>query len=409
MTDRLEPPAGMLIVTIDRLPAWILPAYGCTWAATPVLDALAGRGLVLDRLMAAGDDPLATLASLAGRAPPAHDGWPLLEAAAARGWSPAVVTDDADFAARLPPDVVTRVVPAATEPRIAADATETNLGRLGAAAADLGARRDHRLIWLHATSLGHAWDAPLELREAYLDPDDPPPPPGAGVPRLEVTAETDPDEVAVLRQLFAGQLTLLDDCLGRLLESLDADDPQRRWSVFLAGVRGMPLGLHGTVGPLPLPPYGELVQLPALLVDHRARMAAQRYGGLLIPADCGATLVELLGDSPAGDDDHGRGRSLVPLLDEWRIEPRDRAVAVTSRGIAVVTPAWHLVLPSVGDGEGRPLLFTKPDDYFEACDVADRVPDVAEELARVARLAATDPSSAWAAPLSAAAQDPGGR
>ena len=36
-------PAGILVVTVDRLPAWILPAYGATWVAMPGLDALAGR------------------------------------------------------------------------------------------------------------------------------------------------------------------------------------------------------------------------------------------------------------------------------------------------------------------------------------------------------------------------------
>ena len=409
MTDRPEPPAGMLVVTIDRLPAWILPAFGCTWAAMPTVDALAGRGLVLDRLVAVGDDPLDTLASLAGRPPEAHAGWPLLAAAAARGWSPAVVTDDADFAARLPADVAARVVPTAAEPRIAGDAAETNLGRLCAAAVDIGALPGRRFVWLHAASLGQAWDAPVEHRTTYLDPDDPPPPPGAGVPQLHVTAETDPDVLAVLRQLFAGQLTLLDECLGRLLEGLGADDPPRQWTVLLTGVRGLPLGLHGVVGPLPLAPYGELVQLPALLVDHQARMAAQRYGGLLTPADCGATLVELLGTARAAADDPRRGRSLGPLLDEWRFEHRDRAVSVTSRGVAVATPAWHLVLPTAADGEAQPLLFTKPDDFFEACDVADRVPAVAEELGQLARLAAAEPRAAWVAPLSAAARDPESR
>ena len=30
---------GLLVVAIDRLPAWILPAYGATWVAMPRLTA----------------------------------------------------------------------------------------------------------------------------------------------------------------------------------------------------------------------------------------------------------------------------------------------------------------------------------------------------------------------------------
>ena len=401
MADSPAQPAGLLIVTVDRLPAWILPAFGCTWASTPTLDGLAGRGLVLDRVIAGSDDPHDTLAALAGRGPEECDTWPLLDAAVARGWSPAVVTDDESLGPRLPVGVTVRCVPAAATPQIAAGVEATNLGRLVAAAADVATTGSHRLLWLHATSLGVAWDAPEELRSASLDPDDPPPPPDAAVPQVQVTAETDPDLVAVLRQVFAGQVTLLDHCLDHLLSSIDTDGPGAAWTVLLAGVRGMPLGLHAAIGPLPLPPHGELVHLPAVLVDHLGRMAAQRFGGLLTPADLGTTLGDLLGGSQPGGDDPRRGRSLVPLLDEWRHDPRDRAIAVTARGVAIATPAWHLVLDT--GQPAPPVLFAKPDDYFEACDVADRCCDVAEELARLAALAASDPRAAWTSPLSAAA------
>lgn len=405
MTDRLNPPGRLLLVTLDRLPAWIVPAFGCTWAAMPALDDLAGRGLALDRVLAGSDDPYETLAALAGRGPGDRDGWPLLDAAAAEGWSPAVATDDEPFAERLPGSITVRCLPPAASPRSAGTEGDTDLGRLFAAAVALAAEPSRRLIWCHAAGLGVAWDAPQELREAFLDPDDPPPPPGAAAPRLAVTSETDPDLVAVLRQVFAGQLTLLDRCLGRLLAAVDAGNPDTPWTVVVAGVRGLPLGLHGLVGPLPLPPFGELIQIPAVLVDRQGRMAAQRYGGLLLPADLGATLVELVAGGPSPSDDPRAGRSLTPLLDDWHISPRDRAISIASQGVAVATPAWHLVLPRTADGTARPSLYAKPDDYFEICDVADRCPDVVDELAQVASLATVDPRAAWTIPLSAPAVD----
>lgn len=405
MTDRPDPPRGLVIVTCDRLPAWILPAFGCTWASTPALDDLAGRGLILDRVIAAGGDPRQTLAALAGRDHTSTTAWPLLEAAIAAGWAPAVVTDDESFAPLLPLDVATLCIPPATTTQIAATVEETNMGRLFTAATRLATTGSHRLLWVHATSLGVAWDAPEGCRSAYLDPEDPPPPPGAAVPRAQVTGQTDPDLVAVVRQVFAGQVTLFDRCLDPLLAAIGVADPACGWGLVVAGTRGMPLGLHAAIGPLPLPPYGELVHLPVVLVDHRGRMAAQRYGGLLTPTDVGATLVALVGGhGPRGDEHDPRlGRSLVPLLDEWRLAPRDRAIAVTEEGVAVATPTWHLVQPTGPETVDRPLLYAKPDDYFEACDVADRGAAVAEELAHVAALARSDLSAAWTTPLSEAA------
>ncbi len=401
---------GILVVTIDLLPGWMLSAFGCSWVATPALDALAGRGLCCDRLLATTSDPHATLAAFAGRGPASSSAWPLFEAAAVAGWPTVLVTDDPLLAATPPPLAAVRHVPALAATVPADSAEETNLGRLFATAADTLAGSGSRLVWCHAASLGVAWDAPLPYRERYVDPEDPPPPAGAALPAFPVDAATDPDLVMGVRQVMAGQLTLLDECLGRLVAALEGRP--EGWMILVAGVQGMPLGLHGRVGTAPLLPYGELVQLPAVLVDHRGRMAAQRYGGLLIAADLGATLCGLIAmrsmtaDSPpAADPRQGRsldprqGRSLAPLLDHWQGPDRDRVLCTTATGTAVATPAWHLVLPA---DAGQPQLFAKPDDHFELSDVANRAPAVAEELAK---LASADSQAAWTTPLSTAARN----
>lgn len=379
----------LLVITVDRLPAWILPAYGATWVATPALDRLAALGVVFDGLVATTDDPRMILRDLLGwigRCPPA---------------AVAVVTDDPQLAADVAGAAPTGV-PVATPPQQAVDESSSNLARLFAAAADVMAARRHEIVWCHAGSLGLAWDAGDEFREAYVDPDDPPPPTGAVPPRLVVTADTDPDLVAGWRHVFAGQITLLDRCLARLLSA--AGD---RCTILVAGVRGMPLGLHGLLGPDALPPYAEVVRLPAILVDRSGRMAGQRHGGLATHADLGATLAEaVLGGSPPGGDPW-EGRSLATMLSDWSDTGRDRVVVDGSEGVAVITPAWHLVWESRPDG-ALVRLFAKPDDCFDRCDVADRCPAVVEDLRSLAEAAsAGDRRRAWTAPLGAGA-DPAG-
>jgi hypothetical protein len=393
----------LLILTIDRLPAWLLPPWGCTWAAMPTLTSLAARGVVLDRCLATTDEATATLAAIGGHADPTGPrSWPLLTAAIEAGLAPAVITDDAPLAdlagaGSAGPTVVH--VPIKPGDAAAADEEATNLGRLFSAAADRLASGSHRLVWCHATSLGQVWDAPAKYRDAYLDPDDPPPPDGPGVPDLSVDAGTDPDLIVAVRHVLAGQLTLFDHCLSWLIGAVP--QASASWGILVAGVRGMGLGLHGRVGPGPMPPFGELIHLPVVFVAPGGRMAAQRFSGLVTPADLGATLLDMVGRSTAPSPDPRCGRSLMSLFHDWSWPSRDRVLCPAAGGTAVATPAWLLVAPPAEQAaHGDARLYSKPDDFFELSDVADRCPAVADELTA---LAAAESAEAWTRPLSPAA------
>jgi arylsulfatase A-like enzyme len=400
------PDSSLLVVTVDRLPAWMLSAYGATWVSTPACDAAAARGLVLDRLIATGD----TLGMLLeGVVAPLAGVFSSAEVT--------VVTDD-ETVADVFPGAANRLehVPIHAPDKTAPDEAATNLGRLFATAAGTVSAGRRQMLWCHAASLGTAWDAPVRYREAYVDPDDPPPPAGGCVPEFVVSAETDPDRVMAARQVFAGQLTLFDRCLGGLLATVRQGGA---WTVLIAGVRGLPLGLHGRVGLGGLPPYGEITHVPAILIDAAGRMAGQRYDGLVTHADLGVTLRELCGGppkatagepalamSPATGPGMSPAMSIAGLFPSWSAPRRDRIVVCGSAGTAIVTPGWHLVVPAAAaleDG-GRPRLFAKPDDFFEVCDVADRSGGVADELTALAAAArAGDLATAWGRPLSHAA------
>jgi len=381
----------LLLVTVDRLPAWILPAWGSTWVSAPGFDRLAAEGLVLDRVTATSLDPGLTLDGIAGG---------LVADARAAGLAPLLVTDDPTL--RPPADGETVVVPVTVPARRARDAGRTVLGRLFAATLS-AIGTGHRLVWVHATSLGRVWDAPEDFDAPYVDEDDPTPPAGVAPPALAVDGDTDPDLVVGWRQRFAGQVSLLDRLVAALVEGLpDGEEP---WGVCLAGIRGLPLGLHGSLGVPPSadeePPFAESIHLPVILVDPWRRMAGQRYPGLVIPADVGATIRDLLRLDPAPPASPAPGRSLAGLLAEWRHAPRDRVVCVAAGGVAVVTRSWRWVSPTVAEGAcGAGRLHAEPDDFFERCDVADRCADVAAGLGRigaVARGGAVD--LAWTMPL----------
>ena len=406
--DSSHPLESILVVTIDRLPAWILPAWGAAWVATPVLDGLAARGVVFDRLLTPAVDPRTTASDLLG-----HGGKSLLARAGAAGWRVAVITDQPGVveAVKLPANAELTVVDGAHPAGFAADESATSLGRLFDIAAGMLAHGRQRVVWVHAGCLGHAWDAPDEFREAYLDPDDPPPPAGCGVPNARVDATTDPDLLVALRHVFAAQVTLLDRCLGRLVAIQNEQAAATRRLLLFAGLRGMPLGLHDWIGgagdgPDLHLPYGESIHVPAVLVDPAGRMAGQRYGGLVIPADLGATLHALTGWGGAErpGEERWQGRSLTDLLTRWRVAPRDRIVVRGPGGDALITPTWHFIKAHPAAAQVGVQLFAKPDDFFEQTNVVDRCRDVAEELGAVmAGNGGADARRAWETPLSAAA------
>lgn len=402
----------MLVVTVDRLPAWMLASYGATWVSTPAIDALAARGVAFDRVIVpitsppGGSAPLSICESLFA----AGEGLPLLAAAAARDWRPCVVTDDPRVPGPVLPGmsdaVEVRLEPPEPAGDVAADDRSTAIARL----VDVAVGRitgGSRFVWCHVSSLGVTWDAPDAHRQRYIDPDDPQPPPGAAVAALVVDESTDPDRLVGARQVFAGQLTLLDGQLARLFAAVRERERADGggWAVLLVGVRGLPLGLHGLVGvgedELP---YGEVVHVPAILVDPAGRMAAQRHGMLVTPADLGCTLAELIGEpagTPAVPAEPWRGESLLGLFRDWSARVRDRVIVVGPSAAAVITPQWHCVaIAATGDAPRRIRLYAKPDDFFEQVDVADRCAEVAATLGALAISAqAGDMTRAWNDPL----------
>jgi hypothetical protein len=110
-------------------------------------------------------------------------------------------------------------------------------------------------------------------------------------------------------------------------------------------------------------------------------MAGQRYGGLVVPAEIGATLLDIVaGRGPAPNT---QPASLAGLFDFWSAPSRDRVIIDAGEQAAIVTDGWHLVASRPhGGGERSARLFAKPDDYFELSDVADRCAAVADELER---------------------------
>lgn len=229
------------------------------------------------------------------------------------------------------------------------------------------------LLWCHLGGLGTTWDAPLKFRHAYRDGGDPPPPDGADVPEQNLPADYNPDELLGIAQAYSGQITLLDTCLGALMDLFDTLSGRDETLLTLTSARGFPLGEHRRIGPCDEALHGELVHVPWMVRFPDAAGAAVRSQALVEPSDLWATLLDWwnVEGAPASPT----AESLLRLTDGDVPSWRDRLAILGAGGErAIRTPAWYLRA-----GE-RPELFAKPDDRWEVNDVASRCQDVTELL-----------------------------
>ncbi len=375
-----------ICLLIDRLHGGYLGAYGNTWVETPELDRLAAEGFLFEQFLI--DTP-----RLEGIYRSYWQGrHAILPPDSADGRRPALATllqevgvhstlmTDEPVVARHPMAAAFDQVIAVDCPgvsRIADSMDRTHLAEFFARAVDqIDALHEPFLFWCHLQGLGAAWDAPLEFRAAYVDQGDPEPTDSAEVPSCTLDEDYDPDRLLAVSQAYAGQVSLLDACVGGLLEFLRTSPTGEETLLVLASARGFPLGEHRQVGPADEALYGELIHVPLVLRFPDSFGSTLRSQALVQPADVWATLL----DWWALDDSSGRlaspgPASLMPLVAGETAALRDRVAIVGHNGHrALRTSAWYL-----RDGP-QPELYAKPDDRWEVNDVANRHPDLVDGL-----------------------------
>jgi arylsulfatase A-like enzyme len=244
------------------------------------------------------------------------------------------------------------------------------------AAARLSELREPFLLWVHSRGMAGPWDAPLALRQQFADEDDPEPPDFLEPPERLLPSDFDPDEQLGLVHAYAGQVSLLDACLGLFLDALEQSSAVGETLLAVTSPRGYPLGEHRHVGGEAL--YGELLHVPLFIRMPEAR-GPVRAQPLVQPGDLHATLVDWLG--LATSQPSRRARSLLPLAAGETIAEREIAVAKHRGERAIRTPAWFLRESQSADGTPCHELFAKPDDRWEANEVSSRGNEVVELLA----------------------------
>jgi arylsulfatase A-like enzyme len=373
-----------ICLVVDRLHVGQIGAYGNTWIETPSLDRLACESIVFDQCLVSSPTPGSFCRSCWHGThplsePESDETRPSLPSLLGGAGVATTLLTDEPLVARHPLSEAFESLVEVERPREARTADqieETHLAQCFARIVEwLQSAEEPFLLWCHLSSLGSVWDAPWEFRSRYAVGEDPDPPESAEVPSRALEDDYDPDELLGISHAYAGQVSLLDACVGALLEVLGGSPAGDDTLLALLSPRGFPLGEHRRVGACGGSLYAELVHVPLLVRFPDLLGQAVRTQALVQPADLYPTLVDWWG---IGDPAMApAAATLMPLVREEVDSIRDRlCIAGPDAQRAVRTPAWYL-----RDAAGAEL-FLKPDDRWEVNDVSDRCWQVVDLLRR---------------------------
>lgn len=374
-----------VVIVVEGLGAAMVGAYGSATTSTPAIDRLAARSLVLDQCFIDSFDLERQLRSMwtsihgnCQRVPQ----WNLWNDLSTRDIPSQLITDSAVAAHQAQhfgcPQITLVDVSPSDNP--VAEAEECALMHVFAAAMEtLSDPQTEGLVWIHARGLSHSWDAPIELRMAMTDPDDPPPPDEACFPKILVDDGTDPDLIVGWGQVAAAQVAVLDGAIDAIEQTISSRNDSHEWTWLLSSTGGIPLGEHGQVGTRSRVAYSEEIAIPFIIRPHGAPPVGIRRAELCQLPDLPRTLLVAMGIDPL--DFHSLwGRNLwhdgAPIVsNRWSVE--HTIVWMESDGrVWIRVPAWSLLQ----DEQGNWCLFVKPDDRWEANDIAARREDIIEAL-----------------------------
>ncbi len=324
-----------IVLSFDGLRASALGAYGNAIIETTTFDRLAAAGVVYDWCHVATNDLRVLYHSL----------WRVVAPSL-------LVTDDGDvakLASELELECLSREQ-SASEPAKLFSATEF------AHLADffceqLGKQTIVGPIWMHSKALAGVWDSPTEVAQSLAEEDETLLSADVKPPEYELI-DDDADRVFVDTCRYHAELIAIDAVLEGIVGWLAEHDAYQDRPLIICGTRGFGFGEHGVVGLKSTSLWSEHVHVPCIVVDRLT--TTQRDSSLLWLADVFRTASQRISHKH---------------LQWWSPDG----------SLFIRTAEW--LLRRANDSN---RLYVKPDDRWEANDIAALCADDLTELLKLA-------------------------
>lgn len=364
-----------IVLTIDGLNSFMLGLYGNTTLETPALDRVASSGVTFDfalshsceladsmRKMLAVSDEVSVASSVAGRSVFVTDC-----KAAAQCAQEAQFETIVDVASEL--DETSRVAQGIGETRAATF--------FSSALEAVEQIQPGDLLWLHFSGLSQSWDAPLDLRNQFVGPDDPEAYELAVPPAQPFDAEVDdPDLLVSIQAALNAQVALIDQLSGVFLNFITEHPVASKAHLAITSPRGYALGGGGQIG-IGASLTSESVRVPLLLsvAGDREEFSNLRSHSLIQ----NSLVSELIGQ--LADDETDSGLQFLSQHCAVFLDDQSEPVLLEGKNErAVQNRFWKLIRRQDEDGQEQWRLYVKPDDRWDANDVSSRCPQIVDEL-----------------------------
>ncbi|MCG8515699.1 MAG: sulfatase [Halanaerobiales bacterium] len=180
-----------------------------------------------------------------------------------------------------------------------------------------------------------------------------------------------PAELAQMRALYAGKVTLVDHWFGYFMNKIKQLDLLDNTMIVLVSDHGVSLGERGLIGKVPWGMNRELMEIVALL--YHPKLAAGKIPNYIQSHDLVATIFNLLGY----EKDFFDGINLVPLLERQANNPRQYVTSILGNYVWIQNNDYMMTCRI--DGKDASLYALNNDPEQQHNIIADKM-KVAQEL-----------------------------
>ncbi len=234
------------------------------------------------------------------------------------------------------------------------------------------------LLWIDSFDPHEPWDPPKKW-DTYTDPDYKGKRlimPMGGLASKWAT----PEETKYIRGLYAGEVSFVDHCLGRLFSCLEEQGYMDNSFIFLLADHGHPLADHGKFLKGSDRMYSELLKVPFLVHLPGGENKGMRTDALVHFYDILPTILESLGLKSVTENMHGK--SFFPVLKNKINEHRSAIIAGYHEGFerCIRDKNWSYVIRPKGELDE---LYNIENDWRETKNVIEKYQQEALRLAEM--------------------------
>jgi len=231
------------------------------------------------------------------------------------------------------------------------------------------------MLWIDMFDPHEPWDAPLKFQkmyrneypyERYLF--------GYGVRNADIR----PDDLPVIRDLYAAEVTFSDYCIGRLMKRVERLGLMDNTIIVFSTDHGTHLGEEGCVQKTPALLNACVTRIPLIIKHPDKRFAGKRVDALVSAVDFMPTFLPLLGINDYKNVD---GKNMWPMVEGKIPSIHDNVYTVFNKFGAIHNLNWHYFQNVTGKNLGKgPCLYDLKNDPEQTNNVIRRFPKVAKDL-----------------------------